>query len=106
MKSEKAYMDLVAEARRVGWPVMFQDDLHVHDREELLRAKPACFGWVLHECGTDLILPGQPDAAEGILRFHERCPGGARFYLWDGALGEVKSPAEIRFHMHPLGAAA
>ena len=101
MKShEEAWAQLVEEAARVDLPKAFRNDLDIHDRDLLRTHEPSCFGWILYECGTQLLLPEHYDVIAGMLRYYQRHVANARFYFWkDGKLEELGNAGEMKMRL-------
>jgi hypothetical protein len=83
-----AFDAIVAEAKRVGWPVDYRGDLFQHDRDALAVVPAAVpFLWVLRESGTHLYL-ATPEDIDGARHKAWQVPSwmgtGCRFYTWDG----------------------
>ncbi len=89
-----AYQQMKREAARTGLPRAFQTDLTVHDRNFLRRRKrPRQFGWVLRECGTELLL--NTTWARVQLQYYGRQPD-VYWYWFDGETLRASTPDEIR----------
>lgn len=88
----RAFLDLLTEARRVGWPRHFWTDL-AHDAAALTRA-PGPFAWHLYDSGTHLIRPESRPLRELCRTIDTGFPGG-RWYYHDGhRLRPLESVAE------------
>lgn len=51
-----AYKVLAAEAKRLGLPTHYKEDLTFHDAYAIGAHNPAAFLWAIRECGTHMIL--------------------------------------------------
>lgn len=80
---------LLARSRRHNRPLFYQSDLEI-DREILARPDaPELFGWVLRECGTNLIDPRSPHCHKWLEAIIEldgapTDPRAHHYYWWDG----------------------
>lgn len=97
------YKALLAESKKVGWPVSYATDLTTHDERELRHRDPDMpFGWILRELGTHLILPetgyDSPAQAPGaryvasMKSSYGDLQKSCRFYRWDGHTLTLTSP--------------
>lgn len=96
------YKALVAEAKRVGWPTSYAEDLTKHDQRSCCYRDPRLpFGWILRESGTHFVPaesavdkrpPGS--AYADIMRgSYASVEGSCKFYIWDGVSLHSHSPA-------------
>lgn len=54
LDAEPRFLQMLAEAARLGWPTAFENDLYLHDRH-ILAAHPAeAMVWILRSHGTHL----------------------------------------------------
>lgn len=103
---KRAIESLRREASRLGWPVVFGQDLK-HDADTLRRYRPREFGWILYPTGTFLIWHEQSDRwTDAVIRHmadYERQTGKpTRFYWWDGQRLEEVTPEEMRNRLNHL----
>ncbi len=68
----RAYSAICREARRIGWPIAYRDDLFRHDRASLAAENPTHFAWAIHPCGTRLFLPVDPEEVQRADRIFPR----------------------------------
>jgi len=88
-----AYQQMTREAERIGFPRFFKTDLTIHDRDFLLRSDcPKQFGWLLRECGTDILLPNYGFAL--LAYWGQRTE--VRWYWFDGGELRPTTPQEIK----------
>ena len=93
MKALSAFQQLRATAQQHGLPKAFQTDLTVHDQAYLRRRKrPTCFGWLLREHGTDILL--NTLWSRVLIEYHQRDPQVLWFWF-DGTQLRPASPAEL-----------
>lgn len=56
--NERVFNILCTEAKRLGWPLYYKDDLFKHDRNALnIADRPRKFIWTIREAGTHLWFP-------------------------------------------------
>ena len=88
-----AYQQMTREAERFGFPRIFKTDLSVHDQGFLRkRNRPRQFGWLLRECGTDILLPNPWSFVQ--LEYFGRHPD-AHWYWFDGKRLRQTTPQEL-----------
>lgn len=79
-----AYAMLLREAKRLGLPKHYKDDLLVHDRRFLgENDHKTCFAWGIRECGTHCVMCVCNDA-EDYVPMIEQSFYGTIWYFWDG----------------------
>ena len=88
-----AYQQMCREAQKTGFPRSFKTDLSLHDRGFLRqRNRPRQFGWLLRECGTDILLPNPWSFVQ--LEYFGRHPD-AHWYWFDGEKLRSTDPQEL-----------
>ncbi len=94
MPTLSPYQQLRRESLKTGYPLLFQTDLTVHDKWYLRRRRrPARFGWLLREHGTDLLL--NCTWSEVFIEYYG--PQTACYWYWfDGVSLRPTTPAELR----------
>lgn len=113
------YPVLLAESKRVGWPVSFATDLTEHDQRFLRKRKPEWpFVWCLRESGTHVIdLAETPTVGasrhrqtiagmvHSIIRAFDG-EGSTHFYVWDGTalVPHPKGPDSLLEHVERIAA--
>ncbi len=94
MKNLSAFQQLRATAQQHGLPKAYQTDLTVHDRAYLRRhQRPTCFGWLLREHGTDILL--NTVWGRALIAYHQRDPQVLWFWF-DGTQLRPSRPEELR----------
>jgi hypothetical protein len=98
----RAYAALCAQAEQIGWPLIFRNDLVVHDASECASLRPGdCFLWILQETGTHLIHATEsldPMKVELCVCSLDKHLGPSRFFWWDGSeLAEMADAEEACF---------
>ncbi|MFN7971238.1 MAG: hypothetical protein U0166_02655 [Acidobacteriota bacterium] len=93
MRDDMAMMD---EARRVGWPTVFQSDLgldvlQIGTDPDTYRSG---FGWLLTETGTHLVPPA-PGARAVIEDLAGAYPEGCWYFVRDGVVAAITSEALV-----------
>ena len=97
MANMSGYAAIQAEARRLGWPTSYRDDLEKHDREILTRNDaPQTFGWGIYDMGTNFY---HPNSLENIYWACVRSQSGDAFYWYDGT---QLTPASFNELLHQL----
>jgi hypothetical protein len=88
-----AWEALLAESEKVGWPLHWRTDLD-HDKRLLDFYSPTQFGWVLRQCGTEMLIPvDEPPLSSHWTNCGAKTP--RQFSLkWADAL--MKSPDHVR----------
>ena len=56
MKRTRTFTQMVKTANKLGWPEHFTDDLYVHDQQFVNTTDKKHFGWIVRQCGTQLIV--------------------------------------------------
>lgn len=89
-ESNKVYDLLVQEANDIGWPQHYKNDLLVHDKNRLNEEDaPKFFGWVLRQCGTEIIDPRMSkDLLEGFIA-HYRLNGARHLFYMVETKGHI-----------------
>lgn len=100
--SMRHYRALRAESDRVGWPVMFGEDVTYHDRNALEARDPSLpFIWTLRPSGSHILLTEDRGAREPLRDFLSvvraivrQTEPGERCYWWDGRTLSLVSPQD------------
>jgi len=95
-----AYQQMCREAQKTGFPRSFKTDLSLHDRSFLRqRHRPRQFGWLLRECGTDILLPNLWSFAQ--LEYFGR-QREVYWYWFDGERLAPSTPQEIAARLRAI----
>lgn len=81
MANLRAYAQMVDEAKKLGFPEMYETDLYVIDRAYMeWDHAPRVFGWIIRKLGTHLLLTRQDKATAEYWQKE----AGAECYWYDG----------------------
>lgn len=81
----KIYETLMTESQNTGWPVVYQTDLTKHDKRRI-EGDPSlqAFGWVLRECGTELLDPRMSGPIlSGFMQYYEYNGKSYKYYIYE-----------------------
>lgn len=73
MANREAYRQMKAEAKRLGYPEHFRDDLIKHDRSFCAKSNEynQNFGWIVRKCGTHILIPGS-EWSLGVAKYYSK----------------------------------
>ena len=98
MKRSKAFTQMVKTATELGWPEHFTDDLYVHDQDFVNTANKKHFGWIVRQCGTQIIVFDSEFCKIEAEYYKQYFEDGKAFYFFvsieDGTIIE-SNPNEI-----------